>query len=78
VGRGLPGGVAGGSKHRLILDEPTFVLAPLQVEQLFKTLQHLVDEGCAVHRLEEVLEVTDRITVLHDGHVVGTVLSVSP
>jgi len=61
----------------LILDEPTSVLAPSQVGQLFKTMRRLVDEGRAVvfisHKLEEVLEVTDRITVLRDGHVVGTV-----
>ncbi len=61
----------------LILDEPTSVLTPSQVERLFKTVRRLVDEGRAVifisHKLEEVLEVTDRITVLRDGHVVGTV-----
>jgi simple sugar transport system ATP-binding protein len=61
----------------LILDEPTSVLTPSQVGQFFKTVRRLVDEGRAVifisHKLEEVLEVTDRITVLRDGHVVGTV-----
>lgn len=61
----------------LILDEPTSVLTPSEVERLFKTIRRLVDEGYAVifisHKLEEVLEVTDRITVLRDGHVVGTI-----
>ena len=61
----------------LILDEPTSVLTPSEAEQLFKTVRRLVDEGRAVifisHKLEEVLKVTDRITVLRDGHVVGTI-----
>jgi simple sugar transport system ATP-binding protein len=61
----------------LILDEPTSVLTPSEVERLFKTIRRLVDEGYAVifisHKLDEVLEVTDRITVLRDGSVVGTI-----
>ena len=61
----------------LILDEPTSVLTPSEAEQLFKTVRRLVEEGRVVvfisHKLKEVLEVTDRITVLRDGHVVGTI-----
>jgi len=61
----------------LVLDEPTAVLAPAEAEQLFKTIRRLVDEGRSVifisHKLGEVLEVTDRITVLRDGRVIGTV-----
>ena len=61
----------------LILDEPTSVLTPSEAEQLFRTMRRLVNEGHTIifisHKLEEVLEVTDRITVLRDGRVVGTV-----
>lgn len=61
----------------LILDEPTSVLAPSQAEQLFKTIRRLADEGRSIifisHKLREMREVADQITVLRDGHVVGTV-----
>jgi len=61
----------------IILDEPTAVLAPSQVRQLFRIIRQLVDEGRSVifisHKLDEVLEVTDRITVLRDGRVMGTI-----
>lgn len=61
----------------LILDEPTAVLAPSQAQQLFKTVRRFADEGRAIifisHKLEEMKEVADRVTVLRDGHVVGTV-----
>jgi ABC-type uncharacterized transport system ATPase subunit len=61
----------------LILDEPTAVLAPSQVEGLFKTIRRLADEGRSIvlisHKLREMKEVADRVTVLRDGHVVGTV-----
>lgn len=60
----------------LILDEPTAVLAPAQCKKLFQTMRRLVDEGRSIifisHKLDEVQEVTDRITVLRDGSVVGT------
>jgi ABC-type uncharacterized transport system ATPase subunit len=61
----------------LVLDEPTAVLAPSQVEQLFGTVRRLADEGHAIifisHKLEEIQKVTDRVTVLRDGRVIGTV-----
>ncbi len=61
----------------LILDEPTAVLTPSQARQLFKTVRSLADEGRAIifisHKLREMKEVADRVTVLRDGHVVGTV-----
>ena len=61
----------------LILDEPTAVLTPTESLQLFETLRFLIEEGRSIifitHKLEEVQEVADRITVLRDGHVVGTV-----
>jgi simple sugar transport system ATP-binding protein len=60
----------------LVLDEPTSVLAPSQVHQLFRFIRRLVSEGRAVifisHKFGEVFEVTDRITVLRDGRVMGT------
>ncbi len=61
----------------LILDEPTAVLTPQEVEGLFKVLRSLVADGKSVifitHKLKEVMAVADRITVLRGGRVVGTV-----
>ncbi len=61
----------------LILDEPTAVLTPQEVDDLFRTLRHLLDEGHALifisHKLHEVLAISDRITVLRDGRKVGTI-----
>lgn len=62
----------------LILDEPTRVLAPHEVEGLFRVLNRLKQDGYAIvlitHKLKEVLECADRITVLRNGRVAGTVL----
>lgn len=61
----------------LILDEPTAVLSPTQIDQLFKTLKKLVENGLTIiiitHKLEELTSVTDRISVLRDGQMIGTV-----
>jgi simple sugar transport system ATP-binding protein len=61
----------------LILDEPTAVLAPQEVEDLFENLRRLRAQGKTIifisHRLEEVLAIADRVTVLRRGAVVGTV-----
>jgi general nucleoside transport system ATP-binding protein len=61
----------------LILDEPTAVLTPQEVEGLFKVLRSLVASGKSVifitHKLKEVLAIADQITVLRGGRVVGTV-----
>ena len=63
----------------LILDEPTAVLAPKEVENLFAALRGLREQGVGLvyisHRLEEIFRIADRITVLKDGAVVRTVLS---
>lgn len=60
----------------LILDEPTAVLTPQEVEDLFVTLRQMAKDGHAMifisHKLHEVLSISDRITVLRDGHVVGS------
>jgi simple sugar transport system ATP-binding protein len=61
----------------LVLDEPTAVLTPDQIDRLFDTLRTLVDQGLTViiitHKLAEVTEITDRVTVLRDGARVDTV-----
>lgn len=61
----------------LILDEPTAVLTPQEIPQLFAELSRLRDNGHTIlfisHRLEEVLELSDRITVMRKGKVVATV-----
>ena len=58
----------------LVLDEPTAVLAPLEIEELFATLRTLAAEGRVViliaHKLDEVLSVADRLTVLRAGRTV--------
>lgn len=63
----------------LILDEPTAVLTPQEVDELLTILRRLAVEGKAVvfisHKLDEVLAVSDRITVLRDGKVVDTVIA---
>ncbi|NPA96154.1 MAG: ABC transporter ATP-binding protein [Crenarchaeota archaeon] len=63
----------------LILDEPTSVLSPLEVEALFSTLRKLKEMGITIvfitHKLKEVKEVTDRVTVLRRGRVVGSAVT---
>ncbi|MCL4560898.1 MAG: ABC transporter ATP-binding protein [Chloroflexi bacterium] len=60
----------------LILDEPTAVLTPQEVEDLFKTLHQMAQVGHTLifisHKLYEVLSISSRITVLRDGRVVGS------
>jgi len=59
----------------LILDEPTSVLTPQEVKGLFKTLNTLSDEGCAIlfisHKLDEVTELCHNATILRNGLVTG-------
>ncbi len=59
----------------LILDEPTAVLTPQEVEELFKILRSLKKEGKTIvfitHKLNEVMAVSDQVTVMRDGKVVG-------
>jgi ABC-type sugar transport system ATPase subunit len=60
----------------IILDEPTTALLPAEVRTLFTQMRRLADEGIAfvfvTHRLGEVFDVCDRITVMRDGGLVGT------
>jgi general nucleoside transport system ATP-binding protein len=61
----------------LIMDEPTAVLVPQEVEALFKSLNQLVEQGLSVifisHKLHEVMEICGHITVLRGGKLIGTV-----
>jgi general nucleoside transport system ATP-binding protein len=61
----------------LILDEPTAVLTPQEASGLFESLRRMADEGRGIvfisHKLDEVMAVADRVTVLRRGRNVGTV-----
>jgi simple sugar transport system ATP-binding protein len=61
----------------LILDEPTAVLTPQEVDDLFITLRQMREQGHALifisHKLREVQELSDRITVMRDGRVIDTI-----
>ncbi len=63
----------------LILDEPTSLLTPQESKNLFETLRLMVAEGRTVifisHKLEEVMAVSTRVTVLRQGKLIGTVLT---
>jgi general nucleoside transport system ATP-binding protein len=60
----------------LVLDEPTAVLTPQETKEIFAVLRRLADEGHSIifisHKLYEVLEIADRITVIRRGKVVGS------
>lgn len=62
----------------LIMDEPTAVLTPQETKKLFAFIRDFTEKGNSVifitHKLNEVMEIADRITVLRDGKVVGDVL----
>ena len=63
--------------HVLILDEPTTVLTPEEVKELFKVLKCMVKEGKSVifvtHKLDEAISISNRITVLRQGKVIATI-----
>ncbi|WP_420245531.1 ABC transporter ATP-binding protein [Roseiterribacter gracilis] len=65
----------------LILDEPTSVLTPHDTERLFDALRRLRDHGRTIlvitHKLEEITRLTDRVTVMRQGQVVGDVATSS-
>ncbi len=60
----------------LIMDEPTAALTEHEIKELFATIRKLKDKGTAIvyisHRMEELFEIGDRVTVLRDGRTVGT------
>ena len=61
----------------LILDEPTAVLTPQETKKLFEILRNMKEQGCSIiiitHKLNEVMDVSDRVTVLRKGESVATV-----
>ena len=61
----------------LILDEPTAVLTPQETDRLFAILRQMKARGCAIiiitHKLNEVLAISDRVTILRKGRSVGSV-----
>jgi general nucleoside transport system ATP-binding protein len=63
----------------LVLDEPTAVLTPQEVDDLFHIFRQMAADGHALifisHKLNEIFALTDRVTVLRDGRVAGTVLT---
>jgi len=65
--------------HVLILDEPTAVLTPQEIHRLFEILRSMRQAGCSIiiitHKLNEVLEISDRVTVLRQGRTIGTVVT---
>ena len=60
----------------LVLDEPTSSLTQEEVEHLFKIINKLRDKGCGIiyisHKMEEILQISDEVTVMRDGKWVGT------
>jgi len=60
----------------LVMDEPTSALSEPEVERLFEMIDQVTAQGCGViyitHKMEEIDRIADRITVLRDGHRVGT------
>jgi len=63
----------------LILDEPTAVLTPQEVDHLFETLRAMVSRGLSIifisHKLHEILNISDRVNVLRRGKMVGEILT---
>lgn len=61
----------------LILDEPTAVLTPQEIQKLFAILRKMRDDGKSIiiitHKLNEVLEISDRVSILRKGEYIGTV-----
>ena len=62
----------------VILDEPTSSLTDVEVEKLFRTIRKLKKQGISfvyiTHKLEEVFEIGDRVTVLRDGSTIGNTI----
>ncbi|MFA6736149.1 MAG: ABC transporter ATP-binding protein [Saccharofermentanales bacterium] len=60
----------------LVLDEPTAVLTPQEIDKLFAILRKMRDNGCSIvfisHKMNEVMDLCDRVTVLRKGQTIGT------
>lgn len=76
---GIGSGQSTGVRGLLVLDEPTVFLPKDDVEQLFRLVREIAATGSSVlfvsHDLDEVREITDRVTVLRNGRNVGTVVT---
>lgn len=63
----------------LILDEPTSVLTPIEVEDLFRTIRELKSKGKSIiiitHKVREALAISDRVTIMRGGRVVKTLMT---
>lgn len=63
----------------LIMDEPTAVLTPQEIKKLFRVIRNMKEQGCSVviitHKLNEVMEISDRVTVLRKGKSIQTVVT---
>lgn len=61
----------------VVFDEPTSALTQAEITELFTIIRDLRDKGIGIiyitHRMDEVFEISDRITILRDGHYIGTV-----
>ncbi len=61
----------------LILDEPTAVLTTQEIQKLFSTMRKMKERGCSIiiitHKLNEVLEISDRVTIMRKGEYITTV-----
>lgn len=63
----------------LIMDEPTAVLTPQEIDKLFRIMDNMKAQGCTIiiitHKMNEVMAVSDRVTVIRAGETVGTVMT---
>lgn len=63
----------------LIMDEPTAVLTPQEIQKLFRVIRNMKEQGCSIviitHKLNEVMEISDRVTVLRKGRSIETVVT---
>lgn len=62
--------------HVIVMDEPTSALTEPEVKKLFEIIARLKEKGCGIvyisHKMEEIYQIADRITVLRDGQYIGT------
>ena len=60
----------------IVLDEPTSSLTEKETEHLFEVIERLKDRGCGIiyisHKMDEVLRISDTVTIMRDGHWIGT------
>ncbi|MBK8136741.1 MAG: sugar ABC transporter ATP-binding protein [Chloroflexi bacterium] len=69
-------GSAGTVARVYVMDEPTAALTGTEIEQLFRVIGRLRDRGSAIlyvsHRMDEIFQIADRVTVMRDGRIIGT------